>query len=344
MILLAVIGVFISILGTLYGDISKGGFPIFINKAMSSRKSAMPREQPKNILITGGGGLIGTALIEHLSQQGYRLYRLSRDSTSEPFFYEESKAKVNLDPAIPLSAVINLAGPSIADKRWTDARKREILESRQKLTAALARALADLDNKPQTLLSASAIGFYGLTGDKGVDESSPAGNDFLAEVGKAWEGATAPAEKAGINTIHLRFGIVLSPAGGVLKKLLLPFSLGLGGRIGSGQQYMSWICIKDVVQIVHKLLIDNPASGPINLVAEQAISNAEFSAELANVLRRPSIFPLPGFVVKLVFGEMGETLLLGSSRVTSIKLKRHGISLQYPTLRSALEALLKSRE
>lgn len=303
----------------------------------------MSDEQPRNILITGGSGMIGSALVEHLSKQGYRLHLLNRHSTSGPFFYEEAKARVSLDPTIPLTAVINLAGPSIADKRWTNARKHEILESRQKLTSALATALAGLESKPQTLLSASAIGYYGPTGDDRVDEDSAAGSDFLAQVALAWEGATKPAEQAGINTIHLRFGIVLSPEGGVLKKLLLPFKLGVGGRIGSGQQYMSWISIADVVNIVDRLLLENPESGPLNLVAEQAISNADFSKELASVLHRPCIFPLPGFVVELAFGEMGSTLLLGSSRVTSTSLERLGISLEYPTLRSALKALLSSK-
>jgi hypothetical protein len=164
----------------------------------------------------------------------------------------------------------------------------------------------------------------------------------LAEVAQAWEEATAPAEAAGINTIHLRFGIVLSPDGGVLKKLLLPFKLGLGGPIGNGQQSMSWISITDVMLIIHKLIVDSPACGPVNLVAAQPISNLDFSAQLAQSLRRPDFMPLPGFLVKLLFGEMGEALLLGSSAVTSDKLAKLGIQLEYPTLRSALTALLNS--
>ena len=165
----------------------------------------------------------------------------------------------------------------------------------------------------------------------------------MAEVAQAWEDATEPAEAVGINTIHLRFGIVLSPRGGVLKKLLLPFKLGLGGRIGNGQQGMSWISIEDVMQIIHKLILDNPKSGPINLVARQPISNLDFSADLAQSLHRPSLIPLPGFMVKLLFGEMGEALLLGSSRVTSRKLAQLGIQLKYPSLRPALAAFLPSR-
>lgn len=300
----------------------------------------MSQTQNNNILITGASGMIGSALVEHLSKCGFVVHQLSRHSTDVPFYFEADLGRVHLDPSIPLLAVINLAGPSIADKRWSDARKREILDSRQQLTHALATALAESDNKPRSFLSASAIGFYGATGEFGVDESSPAGSDFLAEVAQAWEEATAPAEAAGINTIHLRFGIVLSSDGGVLKKLLLPFKLGLGGPIGSGQQSMSWVSIADVMLIIHKLIVDSPACGPVNLVAQQPISNLDFSAQLAQSLRRPDFMPLPGFMVKLLFGEMGEALLLGSSTVTSDKLAKLGIQLKYPTLRSALTALL----
>lgn len=302
----------------------------------------MPSNQNSNILITGASGMIGGALVKHLSRSGFNVYQLSRHSTTAPFYYEAGAGRVFLDPSIPLSGVINLAGPNIADKRWSAARKRVILKSRQDITLALATALAESKSKPRTLLSASAIGFYGLTGDRSVDESSPAGNDFLALVGQAWENATAPAAAAGINTIHLRFGIVLSPHGGVLKKLLLPFKLGLGGRIGNGQQYMSWISIVDVVQIIQHLLKKNPQCDPINLVAERPVTNADFTAQLGQALHRPSILPLPGFMVKMLLGEMGETLLLGSSRVTSHKLAQLGIKLQHPTLNSALVALLHS--
>ena len=300
----------------------------------------MSQTQSNNILITGASGMIGSALVEHLSKSGFAVHQLSRHSSDAPFSFDAAAGRVHMDPSIPLLAVINLAGPSIADKRWSEGRKREILDSRQRLTHALATALAESDNKPRSFLSASAIGFYGQTGEFSVDENSPVGRDFLAEVALAWEEATAPAEVAGINTIHLRFGIVLSPRGGVLKKLLLPFKLGLGGRVGSGLQGMSWISIADVMQIIHNLISNNPESGPINLVAQQPISNLDFSEYLGQSLHRPHFMPLPGFMVKLLFGEMGEALLLGSSRVTSHKLADLGIQLEYPTLPSALTALL----
>ncbi|MEX0965386.1 MAG: TIGR01777 family oxidoreductase [Pseudohongiellaceae bacterium] len=301
----------------------------------------MAQDRCRNILITGASGMIGSALSAHLSSRGFTVYPLRRDSTTAPFFYQEAEGRVHLDPKLPLYGVINLAGPGIADKRWSASRKRVIRRSRQQLTQALAAALAASESKPQILVSASAIGYYGLTGDNCVDEDDPAANDFLAGVAKDWESATLPAVEAGINTVHLRFGIVLSPDGGVLGKLLLPFKLGLGGPIGRGDQLMSWISMPDVLQIIHKLLNDKPHCGPLNLVADHPITNADFSADLAQALRRPHFLPLPEFMVKLLFGEMGEALLLGSVGVCSKKLAPLGIELQYPTLSSALEILLK---
>ena len=300
----------------------------------------MSKPANRNILISGASGMIGGALSDYLCERGFTVYSLRRDTTNAPFYFDATARRVHLDASIPLFAAINLAGPSIADRRWSDVRKRELLESRVQLTEALAVALAESEHPVPCFLSASAIGYYGATGNETRDEDSPGGSDFLAQVGRAWESATSPAEAAAINTIHLRFGIVLSPRGGVLKKLLLPFKMGLGGRIGNGQQAMSWISIADVVAILHKLLMDNPPCGPVNLVAQQPVSNAEFSALLAGSLHRPNVLPLPEFMVKLLFGEMGEALLLGSSRVTSKKLAQLGIELQHPTLPSALAALL----
>lgn len=302
--------------------------------------SAMTHKPAKNVLITGATGMIGNALHRHLSAMGYRVYTFDRRSTTAPFHYLKTTQQAVLDPEIPLHAVINLAGPSIADGRWTAARKQLLLRSREQLTQALATAIACLPIKPSLFLSASATGYYGLTGDHLANEDSPPGDDFLAQVARTWEAATAPAELAGINTIPMRFGVVLSKDGGMLKQLLLPFRLGLGGRIGDGSQYLSWISIDDVVAIVARLLETNPASGPLNLVAKHPVTNAEFSARLARQLHRPCLMPLPAIVARAVFGEMADALLLGSSRVESIKLESLGIQLQHPTLDSALEALL----
>ena len=208
------------------------------------------------------------------------------------------------------------------------------------MTAALADALSKARRKPDLFLSASAIGFYGEGGDTVADEDSPAGTDFLAEVGKQWEQATAVAEQAGINTIHLRLGVVLSPRGGMLKQLLLPFKLGLGGPVGNGSQYMSWISIVDVLEIICFLLDKKPSVKALNLVAEEPITNAQFGAELAKKLHRPNFLPLPAALVKILFGEMGEVLLLGNSRVKSSRLSQLGIELRNPTLATALDSIL----
>jgi len=297
-------------------------------------------KQGQNILITGASGMIGSALRARLAADGYSVYSLERNSLDAPFCYLHDLDRVILDPALPLFAVINLAGPSIADKRWTPARKEFILQSRKRLTAALADALSKARRKPDLFLSASAIGFYGEGGDTVADEDSPAGTDFLAEVGQQWEQATAAAEQADINTIHLRLGVVLSPQGGMLKQLLLPFKLGLGGPVGNGSQYMSWISIVDVLEIICFLLDKKPSVKALNLVAEEPITNAQFGAELAKKLHRPNFLPLPAALVKILFGEMGEVLLLGNSRVKSSRLSQLGIELRNPTLATALDSIL----
>lgn len=293
-----------------------------------------------NILITGASGMIGSALSKHLQAAGFTPYHLERSNAETPFHYNGDRKQITLDPTIPLHAVINLAGANIAEKRWTPARKKIILESRTDLTKALAQALAAREQKPKIFLSASAIGYYGDTGNVSADESSPAGSDFLAMVATQWEQATVVAQAAGINTVHLRFGIVLDTSGGVLKQLLLPFKLGLGGRIGSGAQYMSWISLADVLQIIERLVIEPPRTGPINLVSNEPVSNLEFSKQLGRALHRPAVIPLPAAIVKLLFGEMADALLLGSSKIYSREIQRLGIELQHPSLSTAFTSTL----
>lgn len=286
--------------------------------------------------------MVGSALTESLQDAGYAVYALSRNDSDSPFYYSEESNDIRLDPNLPLYAVVNLAGPSLADKRWTAKYKKHLLDSRIRLTTALSMALSRQASKPKLLISASAIGYYGLTGNNVVNEDSPTGDDFLADIAQQWEEATAPAEGAGINTIHLRLGVVLSKRGGMLKKLLLPFKLGLGGRVGDGKQYISWISLSDVLQAVQFLIQQNPQTDPLNLVAEEPVTNEEFSRQLGRALHRPSFLPMPKFIVRLLFGEMGDTLLLGSSRVKSSKLKPLGINLLHPTLDSALHAIFES--
>ncbi len=251
------------------------------------------------------------------------------------------------DPAVPLppdavsgfDAVIHLAGETIFG-RWTAAKKRKIRDSRVAGTLNLASALARAEEKPQVFVCGSAIGYFGNRGDETLSEESAPGTGFLAEVCQEWEEATMPAVQADIRTAHLRTGIVLSSKGGALGAMLLPFKLGLGGRTGDGQQWMSWIDVRDMVGGIHHILKNDLMQGPVNMVAPKPVRNEEFARTLASVLSRPAFFPMPVFAVKTVFGEMGEELLLGSQNVEPGKLISSGYPFRYRELRASLQALL----
>ena len=251
------------------------------------------------------------------------------------------------DPAVPLApqkvsgfdAVIHLAGESIFG-RWTAARKAKIRDSRVVGTFNLSSALAQAQDRPQVFVCGSAIGYYGDRGDESLREESAPGRGFLAEVCQDWEEASTPAVQADIRTAHIRTGVVLSPKGGALGAMLPPFKMGLGGRTGSGQQWMSWIDVRDMVGAIHHILKNDLIQGPVNMVATKPVRNEEFAKTLAGVLSRPAIFPLPAFAVKLVFGEMGEDLLLGSQKVEASKLISTGYPFRYRELKTSLESLL----
>jgi uncharacterized protein (TIGR01777 family) len=250
------------------------------------------------------------------------------------------------DPAVALApeavsgfdAVIHLAGESIFG-RWTGAKKQKIRESRVAGTLNLAQALAQAEEKPQVFVCGSAIGYYGNRGEELLSEQSSPGTGFLAQVCQEWEEATMPAVQADIRTAHLRTGIVLSPTGGALKAMLLPFKLGLGGRVGDGRQWMSWINVLDMVGAIHHILKNDLLQGPVNMVAPKPVTNAEFARTLASVLSRPAIVPLPSFAVKTVFGEMGDELLLSSQKVEPGKLISSGYPFRFRGLRASLEAI-----
>ncbi len=255
--------------------------------------------------------------------------------------------QITWDPAVAIApaavsgfdAVIHLAGESIVG-RWTAEKKAKIRESRVAGTLNLARALARAKEKPSVFVCGSAIGYYGNRGDEVLREESATGTGFLAQVCQAWEEATTPAVQADIRTAHLRTGIVLSPKGGALGAMLLPFKLGLGGRTGNGRQWMSWIDVQDMVGAIHHILKTDLLQGAVNMVAPKPVRNAEFAKTLARVLSRPAIFPMPAFAAKAVFGEMGEELLLGSQRVEPGKLISSGYPFRYRELRASLEGLL----
>jgi hypothetical protein len=239
-----------------------------------------------------------------------------------------------------VEAVVHLAGENIAAGRWTAARKEEIRRSRVEGTRRLSESLARLSRRPKVLVSASAVGFYGNRGDEILKEDSASGRDFLAQVCREWEAATEPASRAGIRVVHPRFGVILSPAGGALKKMLLPFKMGAGGRIGSGTQFMSWIAIDDAVGAIHHAIVTEGLQGAVNAVAPTPVSNAEFTRTLARVLSRPAIAPMPALAARLAFGEMADALLLASQRVVPARLQASGYRFRHAELEGALRHLL----
>ena len=290
--------------------------------------------------VTGATGLVGSALLPALEGAGHEAVGLRRGAG-------DGAAPPSWDPATgsvaaggPLDAVVHLAGENIAGGRWNAARKARIRDSRVEGTGALCRGLAALDPRPATLVAASAVGFYGDRGDERLDESSPAGTGFLADVCQEWEAAAAPAREAGIRVVHLRIGIVLTPAGGALGQMLLPFKMGGGGVIGSGRQFMSWIALDDLVAAVLHAAVTDGLEGPVNAVAPNPASNAEFTKTLGRVLGRPTILPMPAFGARLAFGEMADHLLLGGARVEPSRLLETEFQFGYPDLGGALRHLL----
>ena len=295
-----------------------------------------------SIAITGASGLIGTALAQHLTTQGHRVVRFTRrtSSGSDSIAWNPKTGSIEADKLRGVDAVVHLAGAGIGDKRWTTDYKREILESRTKSTALLASTLADLSDGPKILLSGSAIGIYGESESATFTEESPAGSGFLADVCVQWEAASAPAEKAGVRVAHLRTGIVLSPKGGALKKLLPLFKLGAGGRMGSGRQWQSWISIDDEIAAIEHLLTSS-VTGAINLTAPKPVTQAEFTKTLAKVLKRPSFVPVPSFGPKLLLGsELADALLFTGQKVLPTVLERDGFRFAHADLESALRHLL----
>jgi len=294
-----------------------------------------------NVVITGSSGLIGSALMPRLSRNGHTIRRLVRGARAEGAArWNPDDGWLDESPLAGADAVVHLAGETIATGRWTAARKARIRDSRVRGTGLLTRALVKLDRKPRVLVSASAVGIYGTRGDEVVDERSAPGQGFLAEVCSQWEAATRPATDAGIRVVNVRIGVVLSGTGGALAKMLPPFRLGLGGVMGSGRQYMSWIAIDDVVGAIEHLLLADTVVGPVNLVAPDPVSNREFTKTLGRVLRRPTILRLPAFAIRLGLGEVADELLLASTRAQPARLTASGYQFGYPTLEGALRHLL----
>jgi uncharacterized protein (TIGR01777 family) len=298
------------------------------------------------ILISGATGLIGTALIKSLEPQGHEIFRLVRHApnSQQEVEWSPDRYSIALARIEGFDAVVNLAGESVSEGRWTEEKKRRIRESRVKGTKLLGDALANLAQPPRTFICASATGYYGNRGDEVLTETSPPGTDFLAEVCTEWEKSTALATEKGIRVVNARFGIILDANGGALAKMLPPFRLGAGGKLGSGEQWMSWVALDDVIGALEFALKSDSLKGPVNFVAPNPVTNAEFTKTLGKVLARPTLFPVPKFALRLLFGEMAGALLLSSQRVEPSRLQLAGYSFQFPQLRSALSHLLQGPE
>ena len=295
-----------------------------------------------NILISGASGLVGSALTPALESAGHTVNRLVRQrpaAGSADVYWDPTGSFDPVGGIEGFDAVVHLAGESVA-ARWTRDRKARILNSRKQGTMTVATAVARSKRPPRVVVSASAVGYYGNRGDELLTEESTSGSDFLAEVARQWEAALAPATQAGVRAVMLRIGFVLSPRGGGLARMLPPFRMGLGGKVGSGRQWMSWISITDVVGAILHALATESLSGAVNAVAPHPVTNAEFTRTLGRVLGRPTIFPLPGFAARLAFGEMADVLLLASQRVQPGKLQLSGFQFRHPELEGALRELL----
>ncbi len=301
---------------------------------------AVPPAPPMRIALTGATGLVATALAPMLTTAGHTVVPVSRRPLPGGIQWAPGRGHLDPEPFEGCDAVIHLAGASIAGGRWSGERKRLLRESRIGPTLLLSRTLAALDRPPRVLLSASAIGVYGDGGDRLVDESSELGTDFLGALGAEWEAAADPARQAGIRVVHPRFGLILSSAGGVLDRMLTPFRLGVGGRLGDGQQWMSWVAIDDVLGSCRLALEDPRIEGPVNVVAPEPVRNVEFTETLARVLRRPAILPVPASVLRTIFGQMADALLLSGQRVEPRVLADLGYRFRQPSLEDALRHLL----
>jgi uncharacterized protein (TIGR01777 family) len=302
----------------------------------------LKKDIPMRVLVTGASGLLGSTLKPLLTTGGHDVIRMGREKSNLPDVITWNPAKDQLDKTKfeNFDAVVHLAGENIAGARWNPEVKSRIRDSRVKGTRFLCEELAKLKKKPEVLVCASAIGFYGNRGDEQLTEQSPAGTGFLADVCKEWEAAAQPARDAGIRVVHLRFGMILSPKEGALAKMLLPFKMGAGGVVGSGKQYWSWVSVDDAASMCLFAISKPELNGPVNAVAPQTVTNAEFTKVLGRVLSRPTIVPMPAFGAKMALGEMAEALILSSARVVPAVLEQSQFPFRHPTLEVALRALL----
>jgi hypothetical protein len=309
---------------------------LFTDLARHAEQSTRPR---LTVAITGSNGMIGESLTHFLTTGGHRVVRLVRDSRTAgegAVFWNPAAGEIDAGALAEADAVVHLAGTPIASGRWTDERKRSIMRSRVAGTELIARTLADLRDGPEVLVSASAVGYYGNRGAETLDERAASGEGFLAEVCRAWEAAARPAERAGVRVVLLRGGVVLSPLGGAIGEMLLPFKMGLGGRLGSGKQYMSWIDLDDHVALIHHALHSDSLSGPVNATAPHPVTNATFTAALGRAVGRPTVIPVPALAIRAAFGELGTEALLWGQRVLPRKAMESGFRFFYEGVEESL--------
>ncbi len=303
--------------------------------------------QPLRIAVSGASGLVGSELTARLAAQGHQVHRLVRntpDGGSTAIAWDPETGHIEKEKLEDLDAVIHLAGENIAEGRWTASKKRRIRDSRVLGTHLLAQTLASLDRPPRAFLSASAIGYYGDRGEEPLSEASAAGEGFLPDVCRDWEKAAAPAREAGLRVAHLRFGVILSLVGGALAKMRLPFKLGMGGRLGSGNQWMSWISLDDAVSAIEHALVREDIQGAVNVTAPRPVTNREFTGELGRALHRPTIAPVPAPAVRLLLGQMADDLLLASTMVIPEALHRTGFEWRHATIGAAFGEIINGTE
>ena len=292
------------------------------------------------ICVSGASGLVGSGFCHQARSAGHEVIPMVRSRSGSGIYWNPTTGEIDAVGLAESDAIVHLAAESIANGRWTVEKKARIHDSRANGTKLIADTLSTLDNGPTTLVCASAIGFYGNRGTEVLTEESPPGSGFLSEVCRDWETACSSAREAGIRTVNLRIGVVLSKHGGALQKMLLPFKIGGGGIVGSGEQYWSWIAIDDLAGAIMHSIESTDLSGPVNAVAPNPVTNAVFTKALGKVLRRPTIVPLPAFAAKLMLGEMAEELLLASARVTPRKLEESGFEFQHASVEEALRHAL----
>jgi len=297
------------------------------------------------ILISGASGLVGSAVSAALRNEGHSVGRFVRPglpARKDDVAWDPISGEMDVHAAEGADAIINLAGASIGEGRWTAERKVLLRTSRVNLTERLVASLKKLKNPPEAFVSASATGYYGDRGDETLTEASPPGNDFLSQLSRDWETAAMGAEQAGMRTVLLRFGIILAKNGGALPRMLTPFKMGVGGKLGSGKQWMSWVILDDVLAVLREAVVNSALRGRVNVVAPNPVRNEEFTHVLARVLHRPAIFPAPAFALRLALGEMADALLLSSQRVLPQKLIEEKFAFSYPELEAALQHALAS--